>query len=65
MRAYDNVAAVGSQVKYKEGVQQMNQNTLYHHMAETTETALAKEVSQLQSQVMSYNTFFLLTFVFQ
>lgn len=39
------------QVKYKEGVKQKNQSSLFHQLPETTETQLAKQLSELQSEV--------------
>lgn len=39
------------QVKYKEGLKQKIQSSLYHRLPETTETQLAKQLSELQSEV--------------
>lgn len=39
------------QVKYKEGLQQKIGGSLYHQLSETTETQLAKQLSELQSEV--------------
>lgn len=39
------------QVKYKDGLQQKVQSSLYHQLPETSETQLAKQLTELQSQV--------------
>uniref|UniRef100_A0A3Q2NWI8 Nebulette n=1 Tax=Fundulus heteroclitus TaxID=8078 RepID=A0A3Q2NWI8_FUNHE len=39
------------QVKYKEDMKEKNQSSLYHQLPETTETQLAKHLSELQSDV--------------
>lgn len=38
-------------MKYKEGLKQKTERSLYHQLAETTETQLAKQLSELQSEV--------------
>lgn len=42
------------QVKYKEGLKQKIQSSLYHQLPETTETQLVKQLSELQSEVQGW-----------
>jgi hypothetical protein len=45
-------------VKYKEGLKERTQTSLYHQLPETTETQLAKQLSELQSEVESCGIYF-------